>query len=756
MPNEENRLTPEQGLELLERAPVAELAGRAQAERIRRHGRRTYFTHSLNINPTNVCENRCELCAFWRERSAVDAYTMTLDDVRGRLEQARSDGLTDLHVVGGCDPKLDLAYYESLFRLAREVLPDTLVQGLTAVEVEYLARLHGLGVADVLGRLHAAGLGSLPGGGAEILRASVRARICAHKISGDAWLAVHRAAHALGMPTNATMLFGHVESAEDIVDHLDRLRRLQDETGGFQAFVPLPFHPEGTRLDVPFGPGGHRVVRVVALARLYLDNFPHVRALANYVDRKMLGVLAHSGADDVGPTSLDERIARAAGAPDARRMLGVDEMREFLSGLGLKPVLVSSAYREPGGASGAGAATHPPLRGPLQGGDRRAASGESNPLWGGVPDLSAIALAKAEGRGGSTSLVESALTAARSGRRLSTEQAVALHDHADLHELGRLAHHARFRMVPEPRVTFVLDRNISFTNICRSGCRFCAFHVAPGKPGGFVMSIDQIVDTVVDAAARGATQVLIQGGLNPDLDLAFYEEMLRAVKRRVNVWLHSLSPAEILFMSRRAGLGLSDTIKRLRAAGLDSLPGGGAEILVEAVRQEVSPHKISAAEWLEVMAAAQELGLKTTATMVYGLGESTEQRVEHLMRIRELQDRTGGFTAFIPWSFQPARTQLDRPRCSGLDYLRMVALARLVLDNVPHIQAGWVTEGPDLAQLALGYGADDFGGVLMEEKVVKATGIAHVITPDQIVALIRQTGLRPAQRTTLYDIVREF
>lgn len=458
MTNTSARMTPEEALRLLQTAPTAELAMRADRERVRRHGRRTFFTHSLNINPTNVCDNRCELCAFWREREAGDAYAMTLEEVGSRLDRARGQGLTELHVVGGCAPAYGLDYYLDLFRMATERLPGVLVQGLTAVEVDYLARREEISVEETLRRLKEAGLGSLPGGGAEIFNPELRARICPNKISGEQWLAVHRAAHALGLPTNATMLFGHLESPADIVDHLDRLRRLQDETNGFQAFVALPFHPAGTRLPVAHGPGGHVVVRVVALARLYLDNVPHIRVLANYVDRKLLGVLTYAGADDVGPTSLDERIARAAGAPDERRMPGVDAMRAFLASLGLNPVLVDSAYRQ----------------------EPKTASATT-------------------GAAASDAELQEALERARTSARLSPAQAIALHDRADLHELGLLAHRRRMALVPEPRVTFVLDRNLSFTNVCQAGCRFCAFHVKPGQPGGFLMSIGEIVQAVVEA-----------------------------------------------------------------------------------------------------------------------------------------------------------------------------------------------------------------------------------------------------------------
>jgi cyclic dehypoxanthinyl futalosine synthase len=271
------------------------------------------------------------------------------------------------------------------------------------------------------------------------------------------------------------------------------------------------------------------------------------------------------------------------------------------------------------------------------------------------------------------------------------------------------------------------------------------------------MSIDEIVARVEEAAELGATQIMLQGGLNPALDLSWYEAMLGAIKARVpNIWLHSLSPAEILWLARRSGLTVRETLVRLRDAGLDSLPGGGAEILVDRVRQRVSPAKITTSEWLDLMETTHGLGMSTTATMVYGLGETTAERVEHLLRIRDLQDRTGGFRAFIPWSFQAQHTQLSEPAQSGVDYLRMVALSRLVLDNVAHVQAGWVTEGPYLAQIALTFGADDFGGVLMEESVVSATGLTHAVTAEQVIALIAETGMIAAQRNTQYEILRTF
>jgi cyclic dehypoxanthinyl futalosine synthase len=247
---------------------------------------------------------------------------------------------------------------------------------------------------------------------------------------------------------------------------------------------------------------------------------------------------------------------------------------------------------------------------------------------------------------------------------------------------------------------------------------------------------------------------MLQGGLNPALGIEFYEEMLRSIKKTVPyIWLHSLSPAEVYWLAEKNQITIQQALERLRKAGLDSLPGGGAEILVDEVRQRVSPRKLTVGQWFKVMKVAHRIGMSTTATMVYGLGETTAQRIEHMIRIRDLQDKTGGFRAFIPWSFQPNKTKLSYPLASGVDYLRVVALARLVLDNIDHIQAGWVTEGPDMVELALSFGADDFGGVLMEESVVKATGVSFGMSIEKIITCIRRTGLTPALRNTQYHLL---
>jgi len=709
------RVSAEQALDLLIKADTAELMSMADKVRRDRHGASVHHVHSLNLNPTNLCENRCGLCAFWREPESSEAYTLNLRQVEDRLERARGWGLTDVHIVGGLNRELDLDYYIQFLRATKRILPATAIQALTAVEVQWLADHAGKSVPETLTALKSAGLDALPGGGAEIFSARVRENICPRKIPADQWLQVHRIAHGLGIPSNATMLFGHMETAEEIVDHLCRLRSLQDQTGGFLAFCPLPFHAKGTQIGMTRGPGGHAIVRIVALARIFLDNFPHIRVLANFLDRKLLQTLLFCGADDIGGTSIDERIARSAGAPDDCSFRGPEEMAAFVRELGFDPVLTSS-------------------------------------LYGHRPGKPRLARVRPE-----SSATRTALQKAQDGQRLNAEEATLLHDSVPFHELGSAAHKRRRQVVGDERSTFIIDRNISFTNVCTVGCKFCAYHKGPQDADAFAMSIEEIVRRVEEAARLGATQVMLQGGLNPALSLDWYKDMLRAIKRSVpHIWLHSLSPAEVLWLAQRSHLTLQDTLVQLREAGLDSLPGGGAEILVDEVRQRVSPAKIATSQWLDVMETAHGLGMRTTATMVYGLGETTADRVRHLLHIRDLQDRTGGFRAFIPWSFQPNHTRLSEKPQHGVDYLRMVALSRLVLDNIEHVQAGWVTEGPYMAQLALTFGADDFGGVLMEESVVKATGIAHTVTAEEVIALIAETGMTAAQRNTDYEILQTF
>jgi cyclic dehypoxanthinyl futalosine synthase len=335
-------------------------------------------------------------------------------------------------------------------------------------------------------------------------------------------------------------------------------------------------------------------------------------------------------------------------------------------------------------------------------------------------------------------------------RRLDPAEAQKLWD-LDLLTLGSWADAARRRLNPGNRVTFVIDRNINYTNICMSGCRFCAFFRPPGADDGYVLDWDGLAAKLTELKTHGGSGVLLQGGLNPELNLAYYLELVSFI-RNFGLAVHGFSPPEIFFLAGQSHLSLEDLLRRLMDSGLSSIPGGGAEILVDRVRQQISPHKCTSSQWLEVMAAAHRAGLKTSATMMFGHLETRAERVEHLVKIRELQDETGGFTAFIPWTYQPGGTHLAGEALGAVEYLKTLAISRLVLDNVPHLQVSWVTQGPKVAQVALKFGADDFGSTMLEENVVAATGVGFRLTRQEIDTLIRQCGYEPRVRDHRYKL----
>lgn len=337
--------------------------------------------------------------------------------------------------------------------------------------------------------------------------------------------------------------------------------------------------------------------------------------------------------------------------------------------------------------------------------------------------------------------------------RFSKEESLDLYNHADLLALGELANLKRRLIHPKRLVTYIIDRNINYTNICISGCRFCAFFREDGAQGGYVLAREDLARKIEETLSLDGVQILLQGGLHPTLPFSFYEEMLAFIKNKHPIHVHGFSPPEIVHMSRQSGLGIGQVLRRLRAAGLGSIPGGGAEILVDRVRQTVSPRKCSADEWLAVMEEAHKQGLKTTATMMFGHVETIEERIEHLMRIRELQDKTQGFTAFIPWPFQPHNTRISVDPVGGVEYLRMLAISRIVLDNIPNLQASWVTQGPKVAQVALAFGANDFGSTMIEENVVAATGVSYRLSEKDIRRIITDAGYQPARRNMAYEFI---
>ena len=342
------------------------------------------------------------------------------------------------------------------------------------------------------------------------------------------------------------------------------------------------------------------------------------------------------------------------------------------------------------------------------------------------------------------------------GQRISVDECLTLATDADLYGLGLLADAVRKRLHPEPVVTYVIDRNINYTDICISGCKFCAFFKAPDDETGSLLSFEELGGKIEETKKLNGTQILLQGGLHPDKPLEFYEEMLRYIKENYNIHVHGFSPPEIHHFANISGCSVRDVLTRLIKAGLDSMPGGGAEILADRVRREIAPRKCSADEWIGVMEEAHGLGMRTTATMMFGHIETMEERLEHLTRIRDLQDRTGGFTAFIPWPFQPANTALAHlPGTTGVSYLRMLALSRIFLDNVPNIQASWVTQGAKIAQISLFFGANDFGSTMIEENVVAAAGISFRLSEQEIRSLVNGTGFKPKQRRMDYSLIEK-
>jgi cyclic dehypoxanthinyl futalosine synthase len=360
------------------------------------------------------------------------------------------------------------------------------------------------------------------------------------------------------------------------------------------------------------------------------------------------------------------------------------------------------------------------------------------------------------GHGSVTSTLEKALE----GERITDEDALMLLRSRDLIAVGRVADELRNRKIDKRRVTFIVDRNLNYTNVCYTDCDFCAFYRRPGDTReGYLLPKPIIFKKIEETLALGGTALLMQGGHHPDLGVEYYEDLFSSIKARYPIHLHALSPSEIQHAARRSKLTIPQALTRLRDAGLDSLPGGGAEILVDRVRKIISPKKTTSGEWLGIMREAQRLGMSTTATMMYGHVETLEERVEHMRRIRDLQDELHGFRAFISWTFQRDGNRLgdvvsEEVRPTSFDYLLTQAVSRIYLDNVDHIQSSWVTQGMKVGQVALSFGADDMGSVMIEENVVSAAGTTHRATAEDFVRAIKALGKTAVQRDTLYRDVR--
>ena len=361
------------------------------------------------------------------------------------------------------------------------------------------------------------------------------------------------------------------------------------------------------------------------------------------------------------------------------------------------------------------------------------------------------------------------LQAGNTSGRLTKNEGLDLLKNADLLGLGMMADNLRKKLHPSDSVSFIIDRNINYTNVCINKCKFCAFYRNKRDRDAYVLSKRKLFHKIRETIKHGGTQILMQGGLHPDLGLDYYINLLRSIKEKFPIHVHGFSPPEITYIAETAGMSIKEALLTLQEAGLDSIPGGGAEILSDRVREKVSPKKIMSKQWLKVMEEAHKIGMKTTATMMFGSVEGPEDIIDHLDAIRKLQDRTDGFTAFIPWSFQPMNTELGVKRAelskkqtasklhaaTGVEYLRILALSRIYLDNVPNIQASWVTQGLKMAQVALRFGANDFGSTMLEENVVAAAGVKFKTTVAGIVQAIKGAGFSPLQRNMYYEIIEK-
>jgi cyclic dehypoxanthinyl futalosine synthase len=335
--------------------------------------------------------------------------------------------------------------------------------------------------------------------------------------------------------------------------------------------------------------------------------------------------------------------------------------------------------------------------------------------------------------------------------RIDEKEALDLYRNADLLTLGSLADQKRYYLHPEKMITYVVDRNINYTNVCVSGCRFCAFYQSPEN--GYIISKQDLREKIQETIDLGGTQILLQGGMHPDLEIDFYVDMLVFIKENFDIHIHGFSPPEIDFIAKKSNLSVAKTISILKKAGLASIPGGGAEILCDDIRQKVSPNKCLSEEWLEVMRQAHGKGMRSSATMMFGHLEQDFHIIAHLEKIRALQDETHGFTAFIPWTFQPGNTKINVKKKTSVEYLKVLALSRIFLDNIDNIQASWVTQGEKIAQTALFFGANDMGSTMIEENVVASAGVNFMLPETELKRLITTAGFEPRQRDCYYNLL---
>ena len=729
-----DRLSRDDGLLLFETDDLLGVGRLADHVKSRREGDRVYFVINRHITPTNVCVLSCSFCGFARKPGEAGSYEHTIEDMVGMVR----DETREVHIVGGHHPDWPFEYYERMIAAIHAARPEVQIKAFTAAEIDYFWRRWKIEPKDALERLKAAGLQSMPGGGAEIFSPRL-ARLLKYtgKADPDRWCEIHGIAHALGIRTNATMLYGHVETPAERVDHLLRLRAQQDVSGGFLTFVPLAYQTATTKLVERQTPPADSL-RTIAVSRLLLDNFAHVEAYWVVLGEETASIALHFGADDVNGTLEDERIQHLSGAQTPAG-LAREQLFRMIRDAGKTPVERDALYNL---VVGPDMAPHAPQRSGRPG--EAVAPLDHPPAH---PRQPAARLDEIRDK-------------ALNGTRLGRAEGRWLLTDAPLLEVGALANEARFARHPERVVTFVIDTNPNYTNVCVTDCQFCAFYRKPGDTEAWTLTVDEVLAKIELAASKGATTVLLQGGHNPTLPLEYYLTLVRETRRRFpEVTPHFFTASEIQTMAQVSTLSVEDVLQRLWEAGQRTIPGGGAEVLSTRVRTRIEPKKGGPEAWLSVHRAAHRRGFKSTATMMYGHVEQVDDLLDHFDAIRALQDEHGGFTAFVPWSFKPGNTLLEKwiKHYEGPNaYLRMLAVSRLYLDNFPHVQASWFSEGKQAGQVALHFGADDWGGTLFEENVHKAAAYVNTVSVEEIVTLIRETGFTPAQRTTEYEILRRY
>lgn len=728
------RLSIEDGEQLFACPDINALGALAHAVRTRLHGKKTYYGISCQIHHTNICKFSCPFCVFHQKVGRKEEFCLSPAEVAQTIID-KSTRCSCVRVTGCSHPNLTIEWYEELMRAISVARPDIPLYALTISELAQVAKVSNISTKEVLQRLQAAGLRVIASMDNEFFAEPIRNIICPDKISTKEWLAITQEAHELGIFSHSIMEFGQVENFHDRLVHLDVLRRQQDVSHGFDCIIPIPMLPQMHEVALKgYHPAecelqGIDRLRTLAISRLMLDNIPHIKAHWNVLGVKAAQTALFFGADTLN--GLERSRAGHALADSTSQEfclndypLSLQGMKYMIEQSGLTPVL-ASLENEPTAKTGT-VAYH--LNNPASVQPHAGLFEES-------ADIRAIA--------------ESVLE----GKRLGPDKAIRLFEQAQLSTLGFLAQAVCKRLHPRGTVSFNIDRNIS----CVASDKNPLAYLHAYSDEAVFAALQNSMQTQIDQAiAEGGTQILLQSGYNKAQPLDFYEDILRWLKELYpDLHIHGFPPAVITLLAKQEGYTIADVIGRLRAAGLDSIPGGGGEFLSEEVKTRLAISQYSESRWFDVMEEAHYQNLYSIAVMLFaGAGDANMHNImEHLFAVRELQDRTSGFTAFSPWTFQPELLNLRSHILPAPAYLRILAISRIVLDNISNIRASWLSTGPHLAQLALSFGANDFGSLMLHETIQTVSGEKFTMTREKLERIITTAGYKPRQCTLDYASV---